>query len=167
MTAPPPWNFATSASTPTRLQVDTTNVPATYSLEWTSCSSLLRASPVTAARSRSATGALLWLRPTTSTLMPSPPTPRPAKTLRQPKQAAAERPLPRPPQPSPPPRRPSPHRLAPPLPATTTRNAAGTAPRTCAGRGRPESGARLTDQPYAPRRPQAPQELLVQSSECS
>src|SRR6266568_4687505 len=69
----PAWNLSTSAYTSTRLQVETTKASATGSACTTSRSSLVRVSPLTAARSKAATGALLWLRPTTSTLTCSPP----------------------------------------------------------------------------------------------
>src|SRR5580700_1997839 len=49
------------------------NVSATDSASVTSRSSLTSVSPLTAACSRIATGALLWLRPTTSTLTSPPP----------------------------------------------------------------------------------------------
>jgi hypothetical protein len=55
------------------LQVEITKVSATGSARTRSTSSLASVSVLTAARSKVTTGALLWLKPTTSTLTCPPP----------------------------------------------------------------------------------------------
>src|SRR5690606_36662646 len=70
------WKRPTAVYTSTRLQVETTIVSATFSSCCTSCTSFRSASPLTDTFSSSATGAVRWLSPPTSTLT-VPPSPRP------------------------------------------------------------------------------------------